>query len=92
LPDSINDIFENKSFDFSKYSKIVINGSLDQEPKDIIKKMNPGAVLVCIIDNQELKHKIVKYVKSEETCSRIILDEAVTEFIYKFVTNEPFVF
>ena len=92
LPDSINDIFENKSFDFSKYSKIVINGSLDQEPKDIIKKMNPGAVLVCIIDNQELKHKIVKYVKSEETCSRIILDEAVTEFIYKFVTKEPFVF
>ena len=54
--------------------------------------MNPGAVLVCIIDNQELKHKIVKYVKSEDTCSRIILDEAVTEFIYKFVTKEPFVF
>ena len=53
---------------------------------------NTAPGLVCIIDNQELKHKIVKYVKSEETCSRIILDEAVTEFIYKFVTNEPFVF
>jgi TusA-related sulfurtransferase len=54
--------------------------------------MNPGTTLVCIIDNKELKHKIVKYVKTDETCSRFILDEAVSEYIYKYITEEPFVF
>ena len=92
LSNTINEIFENESFDFTKYSKIIINGALDQEPNNIILKMNPGTTLVCIIDNKELKHKIVKYVKADETCSRFILDEAVSEYIYKYITEEPFVF
>ena len=92
LPSSINDIFENKNFDFSSYSKIIINGSLDQEPSNIIKKMKPDSVLVCIIDNDEFKHKIIKYIKFEDTCSRLVLDEAASQYIYKYMTEEPFIF
>lgn len=92
LNNTIGDVFKKDLFDFSNYSRIVINGSLDLEPNDIIKNMNPGTILVCILDNEVLKHKIVKYVKTEDTCSRLILDEAVTNFIYKFITKEQFVF
>tara|TARA_X000000368_G_C23050596_1_gene721231 strand:+ start:470 stop:1132 length:663 start_codon:yes stop_codon:yes gene_type:complete len=89
---SINEVFKKDFFDFSNYSRIIINGSLDKEPIDIISNIKPGTILVCIIDNDELKHKIVKYVKTEDTCSRLILEEAVTGFIYKFFTKEQFVF
>jgi|TARA_B110000114_G_scaffold103791_1_gene109241 protein-L-isoaspartate(D-aspartate) O-methyltransferase len=92
LPNTINDFFESDSLDLSKYSKIVINGSIDQEPNNIISRMNSEAVLVCIIDNEEFKHKIIKYIKSDESCSRLILDEAVTQYIYKYITEEPFIF
>ena len=44
-----------------KYNKIVINGSLDVEPSQIIKKASENAIIVCVIDNLEIKHKIVKY-------------------------------
>ncbi len=89
---SIDDFFEGKNLIIKKYDKILINGSLDQEPHNIINKSNENSQIVCIIDNKELKHKVVKYDKVNGNCNRFIIDEASSNFIYKYIKKEPFVF
>ena len=84
--------FSNKNPNINKYNKIVINGSLDVEPSQIIKKASENAIIVCVIDNLEIKHKIVKYVKVNNNCNRFIVEEALSYYLYKFITKEPFVF
>ena len=88
---SIEEFF-NKKIKIQKYQKIIINGSLDEEPLDIIKNASDNAEIVCIIDNKNFKHKIVKYLKVEGNSNRFIIDEASSSYIYKYVQSEPFVF
>jgi len=92
LKTDIENFFNSKNPNIKKYQKIIINGSLDQEPFNIINKSSDDTQIVCIIDNNELKHKIVKYVKVQGNCNRFIVDEASSAFIYKFIQKEPFVF
>ena len=92
LKTSIESFFSNKNPNVNKYNKIIINGSLDVEPSQIIKKASENATIVCVIDNQEIKHKIVKYVKVNNNCNRFIVEEALSNYLYKFITKEPFVF
>ena len=92
LRTSIESFFSNKNPNINKYNKIIINGSLDIEPTQIIKKASENATIVCVIDNQEIKHKIVKYVKVNNNCNRFIVEEALSNYLYKFITKEPFVF
>ena len=92
LKTSIESFFSNKNPNINKYNKIVINGSLDVEPSQIIKKASENATIVCVIDNLEIKHKIVKYVKVNNNCNRFIVEEALSHYLYKFITKEPFVF
>jgi len=92
LKTTIEDFFDNKSPDIKKYQKILINGSLDQEPSHVIDNSADNAQIVCIIDNKEFKHKIISYIKVNGNCNRFIIDEASSSFIYKFVKKEPFVF
>ena len=92
LKKSIEEFFEGNNSSLKKYDKILINGSLDQEPNQIIDKSNENAQIVCIVDNKELKHKIVKYEKVNGNCNRFIIDEASSAFIYKYIKKEPFVF
>ena len=92
LRTSIESFFSNKNPNINKYNKIIINGSLDIEPSQIIKKASENATIVCVIDNQEIKHKIVKYVKVNNNCNRFIVEEALSNYLYKFITKEPFVF
>ena len=92
LKTTIENFFDNRNPNIKKYQKILINGSLDQEPSNIISKSADDAQIVCIIDNKEFKHKIVNYVKVNGNCNRFIVDEASSSFIYKFVKKEPFVF
>jgi protein-L-isoaspartate(D-aspartate) O-methyltransferase len=92
LKTSIESFFSNKNPSISKYNKIIINGSLDVEPSQIIKKASENATIVCILDNAEIKHKIVKYVKVDNNCNRFIVEEALSHYLYKFITKEPFVF
>ena len=75
-----------------KYQKILINGSLDDEPFQIINKSDDNAQIVCIIDNKEFKHKIIKYQKVNGNCNRFIIDEASSSLIFKFHKKEQFVF
>ena len=89
---SIDEFFNNKKIKIQKYQKIIINGSLDEEPIDIIKNASDNAEIVCIIDNKNFKHKIVKYLKVEGNSNRFIIDEASSSYIYKYVQSEPFVF
>ena len=49
-------------------------------------------VLVCIVDNAEYKHKIMKYVKVDNNTTRFIVDEASSAYIFKYITKQPFVF
>ena len=92
LKNSIEDFFFNKKIELKKYERILINGSIDQEPFDILEKAPNGMVLVCIVDNAEYKHKIMKYVKVDNNTTRFIVDEASSAYIYKYVTKQPFVF
>jgi protein-L-isoaspartate(D-aspartate) O-methyltransferase len=92
LKSSIENFFTNKNPSISKYQKILINGSLDDEPHQIISKSEDNAQIVCIIDNQEFKHKIIKYQKVNGNCNRFIIDEASSSLIYKFNKKEQFVF
>jgi protein-L-isoaspartate O-methyltransferase len=92
LKTSIESFFSNKNPNINKYNKIIINGSLDVEPSQIIKKASENATIVCVIDNQEIKHKIVKYVKINNNCNQFIVEEALSNYLYKFITKEPFVF
>ena len=92
LKTTIEDFFDNKSPDIKKYQKILINGSLDQEPSHVIDNSADNAQIVCIIDNKEFKHKIISYIKVNGNRNRFIIDEASSSFIYKFVKKEPFVF
>lgn len=92
LKTTIESFFSNKNPNISKYNKIVINGSLDVEPSQIIKKASENATIVCVLDNPEIKHKIVKYVKVNDNCNRFIVEEALSHYLYKFITKEPFVF
>ena len=92
LKKSIESFFSNKNSNINKYNKIVINGSLDVEPSQIIKTTSENATIVCIIDNSEIKHKIVKYVKVNNNCNRFIVEEALSHYLYKFITKKPFVF
>ena len=92
LKTTIEDFFDNKSPDIKKYQKILINGSLDQEPSHVIDNSADNAQIVCIIDNKEFKHKIISYIKVNGNCNCFIIDEASSSFIYKFVKKEPFVF
>jgi len=89
---SIEDFFFNKKIELKKYERILINGSIDKEPLDILEKAPNGMVLVCIVDNAEYKHKIMKYVKVDNNTTRFIVDEASSAYIYKYVTKQPFVF
>ena len=59
---TIEEFFNNKKPNIKKYQKIIINGSLDEEPINIIKNASDNAEIVCIIDNQHFKHNIVKYI------------------------------
>ena len=92
LKTTIEEFFDDESLNLKKYQKILINGTLDQEPLNIIKNSSNDAQIVCVIDNKEFKHKIVKYLKVKENCNRFIVDEASSSFIYKFIKKEPFVF
>jgi protein-L-isoaspartate(D-aspartate) O-methyltransferase len=92
LKTSIESFFSNKNPNINKYNKIIINGSLDVEPSQIIKKASENAIIVCVIDNKEIKHKIVKYVKVNNNCNQFIVEEALSNYLYKFITKEPFVF
>jgi len=92
LKNSIENFFNSKNPNIKKYQKILINGSLDQEPLKIINRSSDDAQIVCILDNKDFKHKIVKYVKVNGNCNRFILDEASSSFIHKFIKKEPFVF
>ena len=92
LKTTIDEFFDDESLNLKKYQKILINGTLDQEPLNIIKNSSNDAQIVCVIDNKEFKHKIVKYLKVKDNCNRFIVDEASSSFIYKFIKKEPFVF
>lgn len=92
LKTTIEEFFDDESLNLKKYQKILINGTLDQEPLNIIKNSSNDAQIVCVIDNKEFKHKIVKYLKVKGNCNRFIVDEASSSFIYKFIKKEPFVF
>lgn len=92
LKTTIDEFFDDKSLNLKKYQKILINGTLDQEPLNIIKNSSNDAQIVCVIDNKEFKHKIVKYLKVKGNSNRFIVDEASSSFIYKFIKKEPFVF
>ena len=92
LKTTIDEFFDDKSLNLKKYQKILINGTLDQEPLNIIKNSSSDAQIVCVIDNKEFKHKIVKYLKVKGNSNRFIVDEASSSFIYKFIKKEPFVF
>lgn len=92
LKTTIDEFFDDESLNLKKYQKILINGTLDQEPLNIIKNSSNDAQIVCVIDNKEFKHKIVKYLKVKGNSNRFIVDEASSSFIYKFIKKEPFVF
>ena len=92
LKTTIDEFFVDESLNLKKYQKILINGTLDQEPLNIIKNSSNDAQIVCVIDNKEFKHKIVKYLKVKGNSNRFIVDEASSSFIYKFIKKEPFVF
>ena len=92
LKTTIDEFFDDKSLNLKKYQKILINGTLDQDPLNIIKNSSNDAQIVCVIDNKEFKHKIVKYLKVKGNSNRFIVDEASSSFIYKFIKKEPFVF
>ena len=92
LKTTIEEFFDDESLNLKKYQKILINGTLDQEPLNIIKNSSNDAQIVCVIDNKEFKHKIVKYLKVKGNSNRFIVDEASSSFIYKFIKKEPFVF
>ena len=92
LKTTIDEFFDDESLNLKKYQKILINGTLDQEPLNIIKNSSNDAQIVCVIDNKEFKHKIVKYLKVKGNSNRLIVDEASSSFIYKFIKKEPFVF
>lgn len=92
LKTTIDEFFDDESLNLKKYQKILINGTLDQEPFNIIKNSSNDAQIVCVIDNKEFKHKIVKYLKVKGNSNRFIVDEASSSFIYKFIKKEPFVF
>ena len=92
LKTTIDEFFDDESLNLKKYQKILINGTLDQEPLNIIKNSSNDAQIVCVIDNKEFKHKIVKYLKVRDSSNRFIVDEASSSFIYKFIKKEPFVF
>ena len=92
LKTTIDEFFDDESLNLKKYQKILINGTLDQEPLNIIKNSSDDAQIVCVIDNKEFKHKIVKYLKVKGNSNRFIVDEASSSFIYKFIKKEPFVF
>ena len=89
---TIEEFFNNKKPNIKKYQKIIINGSLDEEPINIIKNASDNAEIVCIIDNQAFKHKIVKYIKVGGKSNKFVIDEASSSYIYKYVQSEPFVF
>ena len=92
LNTNIDSFFESKNPNIKKYQKILINGSLDEEPTLLISKSDKNAQIVCVIDNKEFKHKIVKYQKVDGNCNRFIVDEASSSLIYKFTKQEPFIF
>jgi protein-L-isoaspartate(D-aspartate) O-methyltransferase len=92
LKNNIELFFTNKNPNIKKYKKILINGSLDDEPFQIINKSDDNAQIVCIIDNKEFKHKIIKYQKVNGNCNRFIIDEASSSLIFKFHKKEQFVF
>ena len=89
---TIEEFFNNKKPNIKKYQKIIINGSLDEEPINVIKNASDNAEIVCIIDNQDFKHKIVKYIKVGGKSNKFVIDEASSSYIYKYVQSEPFVF
>ena len=89
---TIEEFFNNKKPNIKKYQKIIINGSLDEEPINIIKNASDNAEIVCIIDNQDFKHKIVKYIKIGGKSNKFVIDEASSSYIFKYVQSEPFVF
>ena len=89
---TIDEFFISKKPKIQKYQKIIINGSLDEEPINIIKNASDNAEIVCIIDNQDFKHKIVKYIKVGGKSNKFVIDEASSSYIYKYVQSEPFVF
>ena len=92
LKNTIEDFFSNKKIELKKYERILINGSIDKEPFEILEKAPNGMVLVCIVDNAEYKHKIMKYVKVDNNTTRFIVDEASSAYIFKYITKQPFVF
>lgn len=92
LKNTIEDFFGNKKIELKKYDRILINGSIDKEPFEILEKAPNGMVLVCIVDNAEYKHKIMKYVKVDNNTTRFIVDEASSAYIFKYITKQPFVF
>ena len=92
LKTTIDEFFDDESLNLKKYQKILINGTLDQEPLNIIKNSSNDAQIVCVIDNKKFKHKIVKYLKVKGNSNRFIVDEASSSFIYKFIKKEQFVF
>ncbi len=80
----------------SRLRAIIQNAKSANMPKEnierAIKKASENAIIVCVIDNLEIKHKIVKYVKVNNNCNRFIVEEALSHYLYKFITKEPFVF
>ena len=89
---TIEEFFSNKTPNIQKYQKIIINGSLDEEPLNLIKNISDNSEMVCIIDNKDFKHKIVKYLKVGGKSNKFVIDEASSSYIYKYVQSEPFVF
>ena len=89
---TIEEFFSNKNPNIQKYQKIIINGSLDEEPLNLIKNVSDNSEIVCIIDNKDFKHKIVKYLKVGGKSNKFVIDEASSSYIYKYVQSEPFVF
>ena len=89
---TIEEFFSNKTPNIQKYQKIIINGSLDEEPLNLIKNVSDNSEIVCIIDNKDFKHKIVKYLKVGGKSNKFVIDEASSSYIYKYVQSEPFVF
>ena len=75
----IVEVNKESGFDYGREAKYVL-GSDD------------NAQIICIIDNQEFKHKIIKYQKVNGNCNRFIIDEASSSLIYKFHKKEQFVF
>jgi len=89
---TIEEFFSNKNPNIQKYQKIIINGSLDEEPLNLIKNVSDNSEIVCIFDNKDFKHKIVKYLKVGGKSNKFVIDEASSSYIYKYVQSEPFVF